>query len=121
MQQIGFALTKGEMMQQLALELESDNDVEPLHISYKIQIEDMFDCWWEIVGGSNPGGILSRGGRGRGEGCGGGRSNRELRGIGGKYCSIPPAESHLLKKSHLKMFTKGGGGRSRIRRNTAPF
>ena len=52
MQQIGFALTKGEMMQQLALELEPDNKI--LHISYTAKIENKFDCWWEIVGGSNP-------------------------------------------------------------------
>ena len=54
MQQIGFALTKGEMMQQLALELEPDNKIEVLHISYTSKIENKFDCWWEIVGGSNP-------------------------------------------------------------------
>ena len=54
MQQIGFALTKGEMMQQLALELEPDNKMELLHISYTAKIENKFDCWWEIVGGSNP-------------------------------------------------------------------
>ena len=54
MQQIGFALTKGEMMQQLALELEPDNKIEVLRISYTSKIENKFDCWWEIVGGSNP-------------------------------------------------------------------
>ena len=35
---------------------------------------------------------------GKGEGCGG-RSNGES---GGKYGSIPTAESHILTKSHFK-------------------
>ena len=65
----------------------------------------MFDWWWEIVRGSNPGGILSSQGKGKilsSQGKGKGDVAAAQIENQGKYCSIPTADSHIL--TLLKIF-----------------